>query len=99
MGLTTTTLSCTATGTATVKRTPQKIQNVTSTASVLLLKLPQKFFGVTLTSSPVIALVSFGIDAFDILEGKRKWIVNGVDRFQLNTKKRFTFLVRGRPSG
>jgi hypothetical protein len=51
------------------------------------------------TSGIVISLIMMGADAFDVLEGKRLWIVNGVDRFKLNTKKRFTFLVRGKPYG
>lgn len=99
MGLSTVTLSCTGTSSPKLVKSPIRKLSATGTVSVLLLKLPQKVLGATLVSSPVISLMSFGIDAFDILEGKRKWIVNGVDRFQLGTKKRFTFLVRGRPSG
>ena len=93
------TLSCTGTGTATVKRDVQKVQTVTSTAVISLLRFPRIILTTTLVSSPVISVISLGIDAFDILEGKRKWIVNGVNRIQLDTRKRFAFLVKGRPYG
>lgn len=99
MALSTVTLSCTGSGTATVKKLPSRALNATSTTIPKLLRLPGRKLTATLTSSPIIALITLGIDTFDIIEGKRKWIVNGVDRIQLGTKKRFTFLVRGKPYG
>lgn len=99
MALVNTTLSCTAMGTATVQKSPSILKTTTGTVVPILLRLPQKRMIAIASSGPIISLIVMGVDVFDIIEGKRKWIVNGVNRFQFNTKKRFTFLVRGKPYG
>lgn len=78
---------------------PTRTLNATGTTVPKLLRLPQKLLTTSAGSSIFIAAVAFGIDTFDVFEGKLKWIVNGVDRFQFGTKKRFAFLVRGKPYG
>lgn len=92
-------LSSTGTSVPKLVKSVSRIYSVTGTAVPILLKLPQKVLSVVATHGILISVMSFGIDTFDVFEGKRKWIVNGVDRFQFNTKKRFTFLVRGKPYG
>lgn len=93
------TLSCTGTGTATVKKTPTKVANAVGTISVSILKSPLKVLSSTAVSDLVLSLVRFGIDSFDVIQVGRKWIITNVGGWQVKASKRFVFLVRGRPSG
>lgn len=92
-------LNATGTGTAFLLRSPRKILTATGTGVLLLLKLPQKVLRANAISNSIITIVNVGVNTFSIFEGKTKWVVSGVNRFQLGTKKRFTFLVRGKPYG
>lgn len=91
--------SATSTSVPKLVNLPSRSISATGTAIPKILRIPQKRIMVVATSTPIIAALAFGIDILDIFEGKRKWIVNGIDRFQFNTKKRFAFLVRGKPYG
>ena len=91
--------SATGTSIPKVVKLPSRSLQATGTIVPKLLNRPGRILMATATNSVIITLLAFGIDTFDIFEGKRKWIVNGVNRIQLNVKKRFTFLVRGKPYG
>jgi len=91
------TLSCTGTGTPTLRRSPIRTLTSTGTAVPKLLKLPQKVLSSVATHGIIISLIRFGIDSFDVIEGRRKWFVTSGGKWSVSAKQRFTFLVRGKP--
>lgn len=82
-----------------VTKRPAKIQSATGTASVRLLKVPQKVLMGVAISTPVIALIRFGVDTFDIVQVKLKWFVSQSEGWIVRGIRRFGVMVRGKPGG
>jgi len=93
------TLSCTGNAVPIVQKFPAKIQTATGTGSVSILKIPGRVLSRTAVSTPVIALLRFGIDTFDIVQVSTRWFIKPVDSVTARAQKRFGIMVRGRPNG
>ncbi len=92
------TLSCTGTAVPIVRKLPTKVQTATGTASLRLLKIPGKVLTRTAVSTPVISLLRFGIDSFDVVETTTKWFISEVEGWTTSVQKRFATMIRGKPS-
>lgn len=79
---------------------PARTLNASGTVVPRLLKIPGRVLFSVATHGITISLLRFGIDTFDIIEGRRKWIISALPNgWAISAKKRFTFLVRGKPYG
>lgn len=93
-------LSTSGTSVPKLLKLPARILSTSGTSVPKLLKSPARILSTSGSNTVLLTLVRFGIDTFDILEGRRKWIIENVPSgWQVKVKKRFTFLVRGRPGG
>jgi hypothetical protein len=92
------TLSCTGTAVPIVRKLPTKVQTASGTAVSSVLKIPGKVLTRTAVSAPVISLLRFGIDSFDVVEVGVKWFVSEAEGWKTRVEKRFGVMIRGKPS-